>query len=135
MPKNFPGKSDFARLKGDGRMNHTKNSTAESAMRLDPETRVRLDRFNARMRHFQGVAASVMEQAITVWMELLKELEDPRTPEEIIDGAPLSDGASPACGWPEFMEKLHLLGHYIDYTRRLCDGSVYEENPEKKEVS
>ncbi len=116
-------------------MNYTKISTAESGSGLDREARIHLDRFNARMRHFQGVAASVMEQAIQVWEDLLKELEDPRTPEEIIDGVPLSDGALPACGWPEFMEKLHLLGHYIDYTRRLCDGSIYEENPEKKEIS
>ena len=77
-----------------------KKSTAEAGFGLDRETRIHLDRFNARMRHFQGVAASVMEQAVQVWLDLVKELEDPRTPEEIIDGVPLSDGALPACGWP-----------------------------------
>jgi len=116
-------------------MDYTKTSVAESESGFSREERIHLDRFNARMRHFQGVAASVMGQAIQVWEEILKDLEDPRSPEEIIDGVPLSDGALPACGWPEFMEKLHLLGHYIDYTRRLCDGSVCEEKEEQKGVS
>jgi hypothetical protein len=116
-------------------VNYSKTSTAESETGLNREARLHLDRFNARMRHFQGVAASVMAEANQVWEEILRELDDPRTPEEIIDGVPLSDGALPACGWAEFREKLHLLGHYLDYTRRLCDGSVYDESEEEKEVS
>lgn len=105
-----------------------------TATALDEDARRELDRVNARMRHFQGVAASVMEEAQKLWLELWEELQDPRTPEEIIDGAPVSEGFPPVGGRPEFMEKLYLLGHYIDYTRRLCDGSISEESEREMEV-
>ncbi len=109
-------------------MKYGQNGTAEAKTELNQETRRQVDRFNARMRHFQGVAASVMDEAQNLMEEIWEQLSDPRTPEEIIDGVPLSDDALPVCGWPEFMEKLHLLRHYLDYTRRLCDGSVDEKN-------
>ncbi len=115
-------------------MKFSQNVTAEAKTGLNEETRREVDRFNARMRHFQGVAASVMEQAQDLMDEICEQLRDPRTPEEIIDGVPLSEDTLPSCGWPEFLEKLHLLGHYLDYTRRLCDGSVYEESEDEREI-
>ena len=115
-------------------MKYEQNGAAEAITGLNQETKRQVDRFNARMRHFQGVAASVMEEARKLWEEIWEELQDPRTPEEIIDGVPLSDSALPACGWPEFMEKLHLLGHYLNYTRRLCDGSIDEDSESETEV-
>jgi hypothetical protein len=27
-------------------------------------------------------------------------------------------GFVPECGWPEFLEKIWLLRHYVDYTKR-----------------
>ncbi|MFO8057159.1 MAG: hypothetical protein R6V10_07695 [bacterium] len=116
-------------------MKHPNNGTAETSSGWNHETRREVDRFNARMRHFQGVAASVMREAQELWEEIWEVLQDPRTPEEIIDDVPLSKDALPSCGWPEFMEKLHLLGHYLDYTRRLCDGSVCDESEDEMEVS
>ena len=111
-----------------------RNGTAEAGNDLGLETRREVDRFNARMRHFQAVAASVMEEANALWSELWDDLQDPRTVEEILDGVPVSEGAFPAGGWPEFKEKLRLLGHYLDYTLRLCDGSLLKDLPEEKEV-
>jgi hypothetical protein len=105
-----------------------------AAIALDEDARRELDRFNARMRHFQGVAAGVMEEAQKLWLEIWEELQEPRTPEEIIDGAPVPEGFPPGGGRPEFMEKLYLLGYYIDYTRRLCDGSIFEESERETEV-
>jgi len=91
-----------------------------------------IERINARMRHFRGVAASVMNDALKVWYEIWEVCRDPMTCEEIIDGVGDPTGQIPTCGWPELREKLHLLGHYIDYTKRLCDGSI-NNNPSKKE--
>jgi hypothetical protein len=32
----------------------------------------------------------------------------------------MAEGFKPACGWPEFLEKLWLLKHYLDYIHRFC---------------
>jgi len=45
----------------------------------------------------------------------------------------LSEGAIPVCGWPELKEKLHLLGHYLDYARRLLGGSMEQDHNSDKE--
>lgn len=93
-----------------------------------------IERFNARLRHFRGVAASVLNDAEKVWEEIWEACRDSRSCEEIIEGIEEADGAIPVCGWSELREKLHLLGHYIRYTRRLCDGSLDDVASGKKEV-
>jgi hypothetical protein len=93
-----------------------------------------IDRANARIRHFRGVAAGVLIDAEKVWEEVCHACQDPRTCEEILEGIEDPTERAPSCGWPEFMEKLHLLGHYIHYTRRLCDGSLDETVSHEREV-
>ena len=66
----------------------------------------------------------MLNDAHRVWEEMLQTCQDPRTCDEILEGLEEPTGRMPACGWPEFREKLHLLGHYIQYTKRLCDGSI-----------
>ena len=114
--------ADAARLEGTSRM------LDEGHPRGD------IERFNARLRHFRGVAASVLNDAQAVWEEIWEVCRDPRTCEEILEGIEEADGTMPACGWPELREKLHLLGHYIDYTKRLCDGSLDDLTSGEKEV-
>jgi hypothetical protein len=96
--------------------------------------RSEIDRANARIRHFRGVAAGVLVDAEKVWEEISYACQDPRTCEEILEGVEYPTERAPSCGWPEFMEKLHLLGHYIHYTRRLCDGSLDETVGHEREV-
>ncbi len=100
----------------------------------DEHLRRDVDRFNARLRHFRGVAASVLNDAQEVWEEICEASRDPRTCEEILEGVGEPTGMMPVCGWPEFREKLHLLGHYIQYTKKLCDGSVDDLANREKEV-
>lgn len=109
------------------RFERTSNIASDGRPRKDVE------RFNARLRHFRGVAASVLNDAQRVWEEVWDDCRDPRSCEEIIEGVEQAEGRMPACGWPELREKLHLLGHYIDYTKRLCDGSVDDLASGKKE--
>jgi hypothetical protein len=100
----------------------------------DEHIRREIERTNARMRHFRGVSASVMNDALKLWQEIWEACQDPRTEIEIIEGASERKGPIPACGWQEFREKLHLLGHYIDYTKRLCEGSIDDTSKKESEV-
>lgn len=83
-----------------------------------------IDRTNAQLRHFRGVAATVLSDALAIWQQIWEACQDPRTGDQILDGLEESAEAIPLCGWPEFREKLHLLGHYLDYSQRLCQGSL-----------
>lgn len=83
-----------------------------------------IERINARLRHFRGVAAHVMQDALEIWREIWDACQDPRSWEEILDGVPEPVARTPAGGWADFHEKLHLLGAYLDYAKRLCEGSL-----------
>jgi len=102
-----------------GRDMRFKDGTATS---LEIEIRREMDRYNARLRHCASVTSGVLEQALKVWEELWDDCQDPRSPEEIIDGKPFARGDLPVHGWPGFLERLHLLGHYLDYAQRLLAG-------------
>jgi hypothetical protein len=94
-----------------------------------------IDRTNARLRHFRGIAASVMFDAFNLWQEIWESCQDSRSCIEIIEGLDAEPtGQAPACGWPELMEKLHLLGHYLDYAKRLCDGTIDDDSKKESEV-
>ncbi|MDD3581914.1 MAG: hypothetical protein PHW74_12945 [Desulfobacca sp.] len=79
---------------------------------------------NARLRHFRGVAAGVMNDALQMWREIWEACQDPRSWEEILDDSPAAASQIPVGGWAAFYEKLHFLGTYIDYAKRLCEGSL-----------
>jgi len=98
-----------------------------TAPSLEAEIRREIDRYNAGLRHCAAVTSGVLEQAFEVWEELWADCQDPRSPEEIIDGKPLDRGDLPQSGWPSFLERLHLLGTYLDYTRRLLAGTSSPE--------
>jgi hypothetical protein len=86
--------------------------------------RTEIDRANARMRHFRAVAASLLSDALGLWDGIWQACEDPRTADEILEGAPEPRERIPACGWNEFREMLYALRHHLDHAKRLCDGSV-----------
>jgi hypothetical protein len=90
----------------------------------DEHMKKEVERANAKMRHFRAVAASLMDEALKVWAEIWQGWQDTRTPDEIIDGTGEPASAIPACDRQKLMENLHLLRHYLDYTKRLCDGSI-----------
>ena len=114
-------------------MRESADARIESSSDL-PYQRSDIERVNARIRHFRGVAAGVLTDAEKVLQDILQTCQDPRTCDEILEGADVPAGEVPSCGWPEFREKLHLLGHYLHYTKKLCDGSLDETSSDKKEV-
>jgi hypothetical protein len=72
-----------------------------------------------RFQHLLKVAGSVNADAQQVWAQLWSEIK----PQVTAAGAPmpsLEKGFVPACGWPEFLERMWLLKHYLDSVHRIC---------------
>lgn len=96
----------------------------------DEIAREEIERTNAKLRHFRGIAASVMNDALKVLREVWDSCGDARSVQEILDGVPEPVARTPAGGWAEFYERLHLLGTYLDYAKRLCEGSLDQPKSE-----
>jgi hypothetical protein len=75
------------------------------------------------LKLFQGVIDSLLRDAQDTWAEIWHELMGTVTNGTIIL-AEARYGAKPKCGWAEFLEKLWLLKHYLDYTRKFAAGDV-----------
>jgi hypothetical protein len=69
------------------------------------------------LQEFKNVTNQVMQDALHVWAQLWGELES-RVPSE---GRELSRVAYDASSreWSDFIEKMWLLRHYLDFTKRL----------------
>lgn len=84
----------------------------------------------AELKHFQNVIGNVTQDALNIWAEIWGELQQgvhtgvtiaPEADEEsAASDAESSAGQpfKPSCGWPEFMEKMWLLRHYLDFLAR-----------------
>jgi hypothetical protein len=96
----------------------------------EPRTIARVPSPEVELKHFQNVVGNVTQDALNTWDEIWGELqhaghtgvmivpeaaEEPPGPD-----ADSSAGAAfkPSCGWPEFMEKMWLLRHYLDFMAR-----------------
>ncbi len=75
------------------------------------------------LRLFQRVLDDLLRDAQLTWADIWNDLMGTITNGTII----LSDanqGAKPKCGWAEFLEKLWLLKHYLDYTRKFATRDI-----------
>jgi hypothetical protein len=74
----------------------------------------------AQLDHLLKVAGAVVLDANKTWAELWAEFK------QCVgrDGNALPQAPSfvPACGWPEFLDKVSLLKHYLDSIHRICNG-------------
>lgn len=83
----------------------------------------RIATLDERMFHFRNIIGSVCEDAQDVWGEVWQELQGSVTDGYMV----LPDaeaGFKPKCGWPEFLEKIWLLKHYIDYAQKLSNKGL-----------
>jgi hypothetical protein len=71
------------------------------------------------LEHLLKVAASVTGDANRAWADIWGELKRMTTPGGMIRPE-AKQGFVPTCGWPEFLEKLWLLKHYLDSVQRIC---------------
>jgi len=84
----------------------------------EPQTVVQKPSPQAELTHFRNVTGSVTQDALNVWAEIWGELQ-----EGVHNGVAIApeanEGFKPSCGWPEFMEKMWLLRHYLDFMARM----------------
>ncbi len=74
------------------------------------------------LRHFKNVTSNVMQDALNVWADLWGELQGSVTCGVMVLPE-AENGFKPSCGWPEFLEKMWLLRHYLDFARRFSEGN------------
>jgi hypothetical protein len=75
------------------------------------------------LRHFRNVTRSMLEDSLRIWADLYAEFDGRVTYGSMIT-ADAKKGFKPACGWPEFLEKMRRLEHYLDHARRICEGKA-----------
>jgi len=71
------------------------------------------------LEHLLKVAGSVAQDASKAWAEIWEQLRDCAGAAGT-DGPVAEDGFVPSGGWPEFLEKLWELKHYLDSIQRIC---------------
>jgi hypothetical protein len=111
-------------------MSHRKGVKLVSFYSDEPQTIAQAPLPQVELKHFQNVVGNVTQDALSVWDEIWGELQQaahtgvaivPGTDEDSqILSAESSAGEpfKPSCGWPEFMEKMWLLRHYLDFMAR-----------------
>ena len=69
------------------------------------------------LREFKNVIHNLMQDALTVWADAWAEL-DGRLPSGTkgIEGSDLK--FDPSCGWTEYLEKMWILRHYLEFTKK-----------------
>ncbi len=77
-----------------------------------------------KLCHFKNVTAGVLQEAQDVWAEIWKELDGSVTHGTLVTPEVVEGGFKPECGWPEFLERMWLLKHYIDYAQRYCKENI-----------
>lgn len=69
------------------------------------------------LQDFKNVTNKLIQDALNVWADLWAELEDRVEPD---DTDQVAKGTfEPSCGWNEYLEKMWVLKHYLDFTKRL----------------
>lgn len=71
--------------------------------------------------HFRNINSSLLQDALDTWGDIWDEFQG-----NITHGVMVVPEAEksfrPSCGWPEFLEKMWLLRHYLDAAKRFSDG-------------
>lgn len=74
-----------------------------------------------KLQHFRNVTCSMLSDALKTWSELYGEFEGVASHGAMVTGN-VQKGFEPVCGWPEFLEKMWLLHHYLDHAKRISEG-------------
>ena len=76
-----------------------------------------------KLRRLRDVAGVMMRDALNTWTDICEEFQDSVVTRSGFVLPQAKKGFKPSCGWPEFLEKMWLLKHQLDFTKRLCEGT------------
>jgi hypothetical protein len=69
------------------------------------------------LQDFRNLTNRLVQDALAVWAELWAELEDHVEPNGTTHAA--NNILEPSCGWTQFLEKMWVLKHHLDFVKRL----------------
>jgi hypothetical protein len=69
------------------------------------------------LQDFKNVTNNLVQDALTVWADLWAELEGQVDPDGQTSNK--DNPFEPTCGWNEYLEKMWVLKHYLDFVKRL----------------
>jgi hypothetical protein len=69
------------------------------------------------LQDFKNLTNKLIQDALAVWADLWAELDGRMEPDG--DGRQTDGKFEPSCGWTEYLEKMWVLKHYLDFTKRL----------------
>lgn len=69
------------------------------------------------LQDFKNVTNNLVQDALTVWADLWAELDSRVEPDRLDLKA--KNNFEPSCGWNEYLEKMWVLKHYLDFVKRL----------------
>ena len=82
-----------------------------------PRTIAKAPSPQVELKHFRNVTGSVVQDALNVWADLWGELQNGAACGSVIDPE-VKKGFKPSCGWSEFLEKMWVLRHHLDFVAR-----------------
>lgn len=91
-------------------------NTRKELLRMFPEAET-----TSKSDHLLRVVASVNRDASDAWTQIWGELKPHVGPSGTALPS-IQNGFVPECGWPEFLERMWLLKHYLDSIGRICQG-------------
>jgi hypothetical protein len=74
-----------------------------------------------QLRHFRNVNNSLLQDALDTWGDIWDQFQGSLT-NGVMIVPEMEKSFEPECGWPEFLEKMWLLRHYVDQTKRMYEG-------------
>ena len=77
-----------------------------------------------KLRHLRNVTATVMRDALDLWADMWEQMKGCVTGGGMVLPEAEKKGFKPECGWPEFLEKMWLLKHYLDHIKKLSEGKT-----------
>jgi hypothetical protein len=80
------------------------------------------------LQEFKNITNRMMQDALQVWAQLWGELES-RVPSEGRELPSAAEKGTSSYEWSEFIEKMWLLRHYLDFTKRLSQQEQQTTHP------
>jgi hypothetical protein len=76
-----------------------------------------------KLTHFRNINGALLQDALYTWGDIWSQFQGSLT-DGVMIAPEVQKNFEPECGWPEFLEKMWLLRHYVDQAKRICEGDA-----------